>query len=122
MGINGETLTWRRKLCYHVRPRFVGKTLFKPFGVAEWFGLGTFTLEVSNSKPLTSECMRFSFWVELVASGLPSVGYLSCVGCELLHRREGFTLCTLPSAGYLSCVVCELLHRNENFTLCTLKG
>ncbi|KAK4341982.1 hypothetical protein RND71_037798 [Anisodus tanguticus] len=30
----------------------------------------------------------FAFWVELVARGLPSAGYLSCVVCELLHRKR----------------------------------
>ncbi|WMV18929.1 hypothetical protein MTR67_012314 [Solanum verrucosum] len=62
-------------------------------GVAQWFGLGTFMLEVSSSKPLTCDSKGFAFWVELVASGLPSVGYLSYVVCELLHRSGGFTLC-----------------------------
>ena len=36
--------------------------------------------------PLTSESTGFAFWVELVAPGLPSAGYLSYVVCELLHR------------------------------------
>uniref|UniRef100_A0A0V0IBH0 Putative ovule protein n=1 Tax=Solanum chacoense TaxID=4108 RepID=A0A0V0IBH0_SOLCH len=64
-----------------------------PFGVAQWFGLGTFMLEVSSSKPLASESKGFAFWVEIVALDLPSVGYLSYVVCELLHRSGGFTLC-----------------------------
>ena len=64
-----------------------------PFGVAQWFGLGTSMLEVSSSKPLASESKGFAFWVELVAPGLPSAGYLSYVVCELLHRSGGFTLC-----------------------------
>ncbi|KAG5608082.1 hypothetical protein H5410_019363 [Solanum commersonii] len=38
--------------------------------------------------------LGFAFWVELVAPGLPSAGYLSYVVCELLHRSQGFTLCT----------------------------
>ena len=42
-----------------------------PFGVAQWFGLGTSMLEVSSSKPLASESKGFAFWVELVAPGLP---------------------------------------------------
>uniref|UniRef100_A0A0V0H339 Putative ovule protein n=1 Tax=Solanum chacoense TaxID=4108 RepID=A0A0V0H339_SOLCH len=49
-------------------------------------------LEVSSSKPLASESKGFAFWVEIVASGLPSAGYLSYVGCELLHRSGGFNL------------------------------
>ncbi|WMV47260.1 hypothetical protein MTR67_040645 [Solanum verrucosum] len=49
-------------------------------------------LEVSSSKPLASESKGFAFWVELVAPGLPSAGYLSYVVCELLHRSGGFTL------------------------------
>uniref|UniRef100_A0A0V0HUR3 Putative ovule protein n=1 Tax=Solanum chacoense TaxID=4108 RepID=A0A0V0HUR3_SOLCH len=61
-----------------------------PFGVAQWFGLGTSMLEVSSSKSLASESKGFAFWVELVAPGLPSAGYLSYVVCELLHRRRGF--------------------------------
>ncbi|WMV25834.1 hypothetical protein MTR67_019219 [Solanum verrucosum] len=36
-------------------------------------------LEVSSSKPLASESKGFAFWVELVALGLPSAGYLSYV-------------------------------------------
>ncbi|KAH0764495.1 hypothetical protein KY285_000366 [Solanum tuberosum] len=40
-----------------------------------------------------SESKGFAFWVELVAPGLPSAGYLSYVVCELLHRSGGFTLC-----------------------------
>ncbi|KAG5623496.1 hypothetical protein H5410_008714 [Solanum commersonii] len=64
-----------------------------PFGVAQWFGLVTSMLEVSSSKPLASESKGFAFWVELVAPGLPSAGYLSYVVCELLHRSGGFTLC-----------------------------
>ncbi|WMV47094.1 hypothetical protein MTR67_040479, partial [Solanum verrucosum] len=66
---------------------------FEPFGVAQWFELGTSMLEVSSSKPLASESKGFAFWVELVAPGLPSAGYLSYVVCELLHRSGGFTLC-----------------------------
>ncbi|KAG5627512.1 hypothetical protein H5410_012730 [Solanum commersonii] len=31
---------------------------------------------VSSSKPLASESKGFVFWVELVAPGLPSAGYL----------------------------------------------
>ncbi|KAH0638615.1 hypothetical protein KY285_035201 [Solanum tuberosum] len=50
-------------------------------------------LEVSSSKPVASESKGFAFWVELVAPGLPSAGYLSYVVCELLHRSGGFTLC-----------------------------
>uniref|UniRef100_A0A0V0H973 Putative ovule protein n=1 Tax=Solanum chacoense TaxID=4108 RepID=A0A0V0H973_SOLCH len=57
------------------------------------FGLGTSMLEVSSSKPLASESKGFAFWVELVAPGLPSTGYLSYLVCELLHRSGGFTLC-----------------------------
>ncbi|WMV27153.1 hypothetical protein MTR67_020538 [Solanum verrucosum] len=45
---------------------------FEPFGVAQWFGLGTSMLEVSSSKPLASESKGFLFWVELVAPDLPS--------------------------------------------------
>ncbi|WMV31047.1 hypothetical protein MTR67_024432 [Solanum verrucosum] len=45
------------------------------------------------SEQLTSESKGFAFLVELVAPGLPSVGYLSYVVCELLHRSGGFTLC-----------------------------
>ncbi|KAH0707834.1 hypothetical protein KY289_012910 [Solanum tuberosum] len=56
-------------------------------------------LEVSSSKPLASESKGFAFWVELVALGLPSVGYLSYVVCELLHRSEGFTLCAPKGSG-----------------------
>ncbi|WMV34768.1 hypothetical protein MTR67_028153 [Solanum verrucosum] len=36
-------------------------------------------LEVSSSKPLASESKGFAFWVELIALGLPSAGYLSYV-------------------------------------------
>ena len=64
------------------------------FGVAQWFELGTSMLEVSSSKPLASESKGFGLWVELVAPGLPGTGYLSYVICKLLHRSEGFTLCT----------------------------
>ena len=63
-----------------------------PFGVTQWFRLGTFMMEVSGSKPLTSESKGFAFWVELVAPGLASVGYLSYVACQLLHMSRGFTL------------------------------
>ena len=64
-----------------------------PFGVAQWFGLGTSMLEVSSLKPLASESKVFAFWVELVAPGLPSAGCLSCVVCELLHRSKSYTPC-----------------------------
>ncbi|KAG5629260.1 hypothetical protein H5410_000977 [Solanum commersonii] len=60
--------------------------------MAQWFGLGTSMLEVSSSKPLSSESKRFAFWVKLVAPGLPSAGYLSYVVCELLHRSGGNSL------------------------------
>lgn len=44
-----------------------------------------------------NSCQRkskgFTFWVELVTLGLPSVGNLPCVGCELLRRSRSFTLC-----------------------------
>ncbi|WMV41697.1 hypothetical protein MTR67_035082 [Solanum verrucosum] len=43
-------------------------------------------LEVSSLKPLAGESKGFAFWVELVAPGLPSAGYLSYVACKLLHR------------------------------------
>ncbi|KAG5575204.1 hypothetical protein H5410_055338 [Solanum commersonii] len=59
----------------------------------QWFGLGTSMLEVSSSKPLANESKGFALWVELVAPGLPSAGYLSYVVCELLYRSGGFTLC-----------------------------
>ncbi|KAH0770890.1 hypothetical protein KY290_014871 [Solanum tuberosum] len=36
-------------------------------------------LEVSSLIPLASESKGFAFWVELVAPGLPSAGYLSYV-------------------------------------------
>ncbi|WMV09212.1 hypothetical protein MTR67_002597 [Solanum verrucosum] len=45
-----------------------------PFGVAQWFGLGTSMLEVSSWKLLASESKGVAFWVELVAPGLPSAG------------------------------------------------
>ncbi|KAG5625355.1 hypothetical protein H5410_010573 [Solanum commersonii] len=48
-------------------------------------------LEVSSLKPPASESKGFAFWVELVAPDLPSVGYLSYVVCELLHRSGVFT-------------------------------
>ncbi|KAH0759826.1 hypothetical protein KY290_023319 [Solanum tuberosum] len=48
---------------------------------------------VSSLKPLASESKGFAFWVELVAPGLSSAGYLSYVVCELLHRSGDFTLC-----------------------------
>ncbi|KAG5628730.1 hypothetical protein H5410_000447 [Solanum commersonii] len=57
----------------------------------QWFGIETSILEVSCSKPLASESKGFDFWIELVASGLSSAGYLSCVVCELLHRSGGFS-------------------------------
>ncbi|WMV33373.1 hypothetical protein MTR67_026758 [Solanum verrucosum] len=44
-------------------------------------------LEVSNSKPLASESKGFAFWVELVAPGLPSAGYLTYV-LVLSNSRE----------------------------------
>ena len=59
-----------------------------PFGVAQWFELGTSMLEVSSSKPLASESKGFAFWVELVVLGLASAGYLSYVVCKLLHRSK----------------------------------
>ncbi|KAG5599331.1 hypothetical protein H5410_030701 [Solanum commersonii] len=75
-----------------------------PFGVAQWFGLGTSMLEVSSLKPLDSESKGFAFWVELVALGLTSAGYLTYVVCELLHRSGGFypVVCTqrVAAAGF----------------------
>ncbi|WMV27750.1 hypothetical protein MTR67_021135 [Solanum verrucosum] len=59
-----------------------------PFGVAQWFGLGTSMLEVSSSKPLASESKGFAFWVELVAPGLPSAGYLSYVAENMIAHRD----------------------------------
>ncbi|KAH0632728.1 hypothetical protein KY284_035514 [Solanum tuberosum] len=54
-------------------------------------------LEVSSSKPLAIESMRFAFWVELVAPGLPSAGekFSEIVGSpyymapEVLKRNYG---------------------------------
>ena len=63
--------------------------------MAQWFELGTSMLEVSSSKPLASESKGFAFWVELVALGLLSAGYLSYVVCELLHR-SGVLPCAHP--------------------------
>ncbi|KAH0777901.1 hypothetical protein KY290_009312 [Solanum tuberosum] len=60
-----------------------------------WFGLGTSMLEVSSLKSLASESKMFAFWVELVTPGLPSVGYLSYVICELLYRA-GVLPCAHP--------------------------
>ena len=57
-------------------------------------GLG---LGLSSSKPLDSESTGFAFWVELVAPGLPSAGYLSYVVCELLH--SGRVLPCAPPKG-----------------------
>lgn len=71
----------------------------------------TFMSEVSSSKPLGSESKGFAFWVELVASGLPSEDYLSCMNCKLLHRSEGFTL-NSPRGFPLS-----LKKRRKNVTL-----
>ncbi|KAG5624645.1 hypothetical protein H5410_009863 [Solanum commersonii] len=48
-----------------------------------WFGLGTSMLEVSSSKPLASKSKGFAFWVELVAPDLPSAGYLSYVSTSI---------------------------------------
>ncbi|KAG5591076.1 hypothetical protein H5410_041590 [Solanum commersonii] len=64
--------------------------LLLSFGVAQWFQRGTSMLEVSSSKPLASISKGFAFWVELVALGLPSAGYLSYVVCDV-------------GAGVLSC-------------------
>ncbi|WMV48314.1 hypothetical protein MTR67_041699 [Solanum verrucosum] len=84
----------------------------------EWFGLGTSMLEVSSLKPLASESKGFAFWVELVALGLPSVGYLFYVVCELLHRSMGFTLCA-PKSFYWSirynAAISDLLYLNLLF-------
>lgn len=51
----------------------------------------TSMLEVSSSKPLANESKGFIFCVELVTPSLPSVAYLSCVVCTLLHKSEDFT-------------------------------
>ncbi|WMV36763.1 hypothetical protein MTR67_030148 [Solanum verrucosum] len=53
----------------------------------KWFGLGTSMLEVSSSKPLASESKGFAFWVELIAPGFSSAGYLSYV----VQLPEGVT-------------------------------
>ncbi|WMV07237.1 hypothetical protein MTR67_000622 [Solanum verrucosum] len=50
-------------------------------------------LEVSSSKSLASESKGFAFWVELVAPGLPSAGYLSYV--STLPQRGGEVNLTL---------------------------
>lgn len=60
-------------------------SLILPFEVAQWFGHGASMLEISSSKPLARESNWFAICVKLVASDLPSVGYLSCVVCELSH-------------------------------------
>ncbi|WMV14755.1 hypothetical protein MTR67_008140 [Solanum verrucosum] len=54
----------------------------------QWFGLGTSMLEVSSSKPLASESKGFAFWVELVAPGLPSAGYLSYVHNSREYEKD----------------------------------
>ncbi|WMV56250.1 hypothetical protein MTR67_049635 [Solanum verrucosum] len=46
-------------------------------------------LEVSSSKSLASESKGFAFWVELVAPGLPSVGYLSYVARRAFRALKG---------------------------------
>lgn len=56
--------------------------------MVQWFELETFMLKVSNSKSLTSKSKEFAFWVELVASNLPSASYLSYVIYELLHKSK----------------------------------
>ena len=68
--------------------------------MAQWFELGTSMLEVSSSKPLASESKGFAFWVELVALTLPSVGYHSCVVCELLHISGTLSYANLEDSGY----------------------
>ncbi|KAK4379160.1 hypothetical protein RND71_001022 [Anisodus tanguticus] len=60
--------------------------------VAQLVEHGASIIEVSGSKSPAYNSRGFAFWVELVARGLPSTDYLSCVICELLHR-SGFTLC-----------------------------
>ncbi|KAH0784622.1 hypothetical protein KY290_004220 [Solanum tuberosum] len=85
-----------------------------------WFGLGTFMLEVSSSKPLASESKGFAFWVELVMPGLPSAGYLSYVVCELLHRSGGFTLCAPKGAACSHCIGrIDFVHLKGKNGLCS---
>ncbi|WMV06616.1 hypothetical protein MTR67_000001, partial [Solanum verrucosum] len=49
--------------------------------------------DIMKEQSPKSKSKGFAFWVELVSLGLPIVGYLSCVVCELLYRSGGFTLC-----------------------------
>lgn len=53
-----------------------------------WLGTRTSMLEVLT-KPVPVKARGLPF-----GSSKPSAGYLSCMVCELLHRSEGFTLCT----------------------------
>ena len=67
--------------------------------MGQWFELGTSMLEVSSLKPLASGIKRFALCVELIAPGLPSVGYLSYVVCELLHRSGFYPVLTQKGSG-----------------------
>ncbi|KAH0716877.1 hypothetical protein KY290_013450 [Solanum tuberosum] len=78
-----------------ILPTFGGVLCARALMLLQWFELGTSMLEVSSSKPLASESKGFAFWVELVAQGLPSAGYLSYVVCKLLHR-SGVLPCVHP--------------------------
>ncbi|KAG5621161.1 hypothetical protein H5410_006379 [Solanum commersonii] len=60
----------------YLKRRILAKIVLIPFGVAQWFELGTSMLEVSSSKPLASESKGFAFWVELVAPGLVLPSYI----------------------------------------------
>lgn len=51
-------------------------------------------LVASSSKVLTIESKGFAFGVKLVVLDLSSVTYLTHVVCKVLHRWEGFLLCT----------------------------
>ncbi|WMV31567.1 hypothetical protein MTR67_024952, partial [Solanum verrucosum] len=71
---------WAKRQNHTYRPN---RPLTAQEELQSWFELGTSMLEVSSSKPLASESKGFAFWVELVAPGLPSAGYLSYVVGQL---------------------------------------
>ncbi|KAG5580700.1 hypothetical protein H5410_051327 [Solanum commersonii] len=77
-------------------------------------------LEVSSSKPLASESRGFSFWVELIAPGLPSAGYLSYVHFNTLSilLQPELSSTSHPASSTLWKFLKEL---SSSITACTQK-
>ncbi|KAK4360847.1 hypothetical protein RND71_019799 [Anisodus tanguticus] len=79
-----------------------------PSRVAQFVEHGAFIMKVSGLKPPAYDSRGFAFWVELVARGLPSVGYLSC-GLQAITQKR-YLSCAHPNGSG-----CELELADPDF-------